>query len=170
MFSTSELAKRSFTFCVIPVGTPPHLRKRFQISTLHEANSPRSKQVELIDVVARSLAGLAVARHAVPDLVLHDQHPELFELLAQLLYVVADHAVIDVHVRPVIEHVEAAGDVNLQRRGEELRLFLVLRAETVVQVLENRHILGARVGEVVPVDHADAAVYDGLFDRLQPLF
>lgn len=37
MFSISRLANRSFTFCVIPVGIPPHLRKRFQISTLYAA-------------------------------------------------------------------------------------------------------------------------------------
>ena len=33
MFSTSRLDSRSLTFCVMPVGMPPHLRKRFQIST-----------------------------------------------------------------------------------------------------------------------------------------
>lgn len=33
MFSTSREESRSFTFCVIPVGIPPHLRNRFQIST-----------------------------------------------------------------------------------------------------------------------------------------
>lgn len=32
MFDTSGLARRSFTFCVMAVGSPPHLRKRFQIS------------------------------------------------------------------------------------------------------------------------------------------
>ena len=29
--------RRSFTFWVAPVGTPPHLRKRFQISALYAA-------------------------------------------------------------------------------------------------------------------------------------
>lgn len=29
MFSTSRLLKRSLTFCVMPVGIPPHLRNRF---------------------------------------------------------------------------------------------------------------------------------------------
>ena len=32
MFSISGEESRSFTFCVAPVGIPPHLRKRFQIS------------------------------------------------------------------------------------------------------------------------------------------
>lgn len=34
MFETSGLASRSFTFCVIAVGSPPHLRNLFQISIL----------------------------------------------------------------------------------------------------------------------------------------
>lgn len=34
MFSTSREESRSLTFCVMPVGIPPHLRKRFQISTV----------------------------------------------------------------------------------------------------------------------------------------
>ena len=32
MFSISGEESRSFTFCVAPVGTPPHFRNRFQIS------------------------------------------------------------------------------------------------------------------------------------------
>ena len=35
MFSISGLCSRSLGFCVAPVGTPPHLRKRFQISALY---------------------------------------------------------------------------------------------------------------------------------------
>ena len=61
--------------------------------------------MELIDVVARGLAGLAVARHAVPDLILYDQHTKLFELFSQFLDVVADDTVVNVHVRAVVEHV-----------------------------------------------------------------
>jgi len=37
MFSISGEERRSFTFWVAPVGTPPHLRKRFQISALYAA-------------------------------------------------------------------------------------------------------------------------------------
>ena len=78
--------------------------------TLPYLNAPRGqfaaqKQVELIDVVARGFSRLAVACHAVPNLVLHDQHSELLELLAQLLDVVANDAVVDVYVCAVIEHV-----------------------------------------------------------------
>ena len=37
IFSISLLASRSLMFCVMPVGIPPHLRKRFQISTEYAA-------------------------------------------------------------------------------------------------------------------------------------
>lgn len=77
--------------------------------------------------------------------------------------------VVDVHVRPVIEHVERSGDVDLQRRRKELRFLLVLRPEAIVEVLEYGHILRARVCEIVPVDEPDAAVDDGLFHGLEAL-
>ena len=125
--------------------------------------------MELIDVVARGLARLAVASDPVPHLILHDQHPELPELLAQLLDVVADDAVVYIHVALVVEYVQTACDVYLQRRRQKLRLLLVLRTEAVVEVLQNGHILRARVGEVVPVDEPDTAVYDGLFHGLEAL-
>ena len=64
--------------------------------------------------------------------VLYHQHPDLFQLLAQLLDVIADNAVVDVHVAAVVEHVEGAGDVDFQRRGDVLRLFLILRPQQVV--------------------------------------
>ncbi len=78
--------------------------------------------MHLVDVVAGGLAGGPVDGDAVPHLVLHHQHPDLFQLLAQLLDVVADNAVVDVHVAAVVEHVEGAGHIDFQRRGDVLRL------------------------------------------------
>ena len=37
IFSISRLASRSFTFCVMPVGIPPHFLNLFQISTEYTA-------------------------------------------------------------------------------------------------------------------------------------
>ena len=45
--------------------------------------------------------GGAVDGHAVPDLILHHQHPDFLELLAQLLDVVADDAAIQSKVNMV---------------------------------------------------------------------
>ena len=38
--------------------------------------------------------------------ILHDEHTQLFELLAQLLDVKADDAVIDIHVGVVVKNVQ----------------------------------------------------------------
>ena len=64
------------------------------------------KKVHFVDIVAGGLALFTVDRDAVPHRVLHHQHPDLLELLAQLLDIEADHAVFDIHVAAVVEHVE----------------------------------------------------------------
>ena len=125
------------------------------------------KQVHLVNVIAGGLAGGPVDGDAVPHLVLHHQHPDLFQLLAQFLEVIADNAVVDVHVAAVVEHVEGAGDVDFQRRGDVLRLFLVLRPQQVVEVLQDGHILRAGVIEIVLIDQPHTAVNDGFLYRLQ---
>ena len=125
--------------------------------------------MKLVNVVAGGLASGPVDGDAVPNLVLDDQHPQLFQLLAQLLDVIADNAVVDVHVGPVIEHIQTAGDVDFQRRGDEMGLLFLLFQQKVIQVLQDGHILRPGVGQIVPVDQPDAAVNDGLFHRLQPV-
>ena len=70
----------------------------------------------------------------------------------------------------MIEHIQGAGDVDFQRRGNVLRFLLVLGAEQVIQILQDRHILRARVVQVIVVDQPDAAVDDGFLYRLQALF
>ena len=89
--------------------------------------------------------GGAVDGHTVPDLILHHQHPDFFELLAQLLDVVADDAAIHIHVRVMVEHIQRAGDVDFQSSGDVLRFLFILRTEGVIQVLQQRHILRFRV-------------------------
>ena len=67
----------------------------------------------------------------------------------------------------MVEHVEGAGDVDFQRRGDVLRLFLILRPQQVVQILQNGHILRARIVEVVLIHQPHTAVNDGFLHRLQ---
>ncbi|MDY3976486.1 MAG: hypothetical protein SOY77_08375, partial [Eubacteriales bacterium] len=55
-------------------------------------------KVELVHVVARCLVLGAVDGNSVPHLILHDQHTELFELLAEFADVIADEAVVDIHI------------------------------------------------------------------------
>ena len=108
------------------------------------------QQVHLVDVVAGGLVGGTVDGDAVPHLVLDHQHTDLFQLLAQLLDVIADNAVVDVHIALMVEHIEGAGHIDFQRRGDVLCLFLLLRPQQVVEVLQDGHILRAGVIEIGP--------------------
>ena len=65
----------------------------------------------------------------------------------------------------MVEHVERAGNVDFQSRGDVLCLLFLLPPQLVIQVLQNRHILRLRVAEIIPVHHAHTAVDDGLFHR-----
>ena len=125
------------------------------------------QQVHLVNVVTGGLVGGAVDGNAVPHLVLDHQHPQLFQLLAQLLDVVADDPVVNVHVGPVVEHVQTAGDVDFQRRGDEVGLLFLLFQQKLVQVLQDGHILRAGVLQVLPVDQPHTAVNDRFLNRLE---
>src|SRR5699024_3485727 len=60
--------------------------------------------------------------------------------------------------------------IDFQRRGDVLRLFLVLRPQQVVEVLQDGHILRAGVIEIVLIHQPHTAVNDGFLNRLQALF
>ena len=84
------------------------------------------KQVHLVDVITGGLVGSAVNGNAVPHLILDHQHTDFLELLAQLLNVIADNAVIDVHIALVIEHIEGAGYIDFKGRGDILGFLFLL--------------------------------------------
>ena len=84
------------------------------------------KQVHLVDIVAGGLVGSAVNGNAVPHLILDHQHTDFLELLAQLLDVIADNAVIDVHIALVVEHIEGAGYIDFKGRGNILGFLFFL--------------------------------------------
>ena len=60
-------------------------------------------------------SGTAVGGNTPPHGILHDQHTEFFQLLAQLLDVEADDTVVDIHVGVVVENVQRTLDVDFQR-------------------------------------------------------
>ena len=111
--------------------------------------------------------GFPVDGDTVPDLILNNQHTDLLELLAQLLDVVADHPVADIHIGLVIEHIQRAGDIDFQRGGNELGFFFLLLAQTVIEITEDGHILRLGIIEVVLIHHPHTAVNDGFLHRLQ---
>ena len=111
--------------------------------------------------------GRPVDGDTVPDLILDNQHPDFLQLFAQLFDVIADDAVMHIDVGPMIEHIQRTRDVDFQRRGDVLGLLLVLSAQQVVQILQNRHILRPGVVEIILVDQPHTAVDDGFLHRLQ---
>ena len=54
--------------------------------------------MELVDVVPGGFAGFPVDGDAVPNLILNNQHTDLLHLLAQLFDVVADKAIVHIHI------------------------------------------------------------------------
>ena len=123
--------------------------------------------MELVHVVARCLVLGAVDGDSVPHLILHNQHTELFKLLAEFADVIADEAVVDIHIRSVIEDVQRAVNIDFKGSCDALRLRLLLISQNVVEVFEDRHFLRLGVCKKLLIDHANTAVNDGLLNRLQ---
>ena len=82
--------------------------------------------MHLIHIISGGLATAAVCRDTPPYLILHDEHSQLFHLLAQFLDVIADDAVIDVHVSAMIEQVQGAFHIDFQCGGNVVGFLLVL--------------------------------------------
>ena len=72
------------------------------------------QQVKFVHIVTGGSSIGTVGGHPAPHLILRDQHAQLLQLFAELLDVVADQAVVDVHVGPVIKQVQGTFDVDFQ--------------------------------------------------------
>ena len=70
----------------------------------------------------------------------------------------------------MVEHVQTAGDVDFQRRGDELGLLFLLRPESIVQILQDGHILRPGVGEVLLIHQPHTAVNHCFLHRLEAVF
>ena len=70
--------------------------------------------MELVGKVPCGLALAAVGGDAAPNLVLDNEHPQLFELFAQLLDVKGHKPVPDVHVGAVIKYIQGAGHIQVK--------------------------------------------------------
>jgi len=125
--------------------------------------------VHLIHIIPCGLSAAAVCRDTSPHLILHNEHTEFLHLFAQFLDVVADDAVVDVHIGAVVEQVQTTLDVDFQCGGNMMGFFLVLLEQGVVQVLKNGHILRAGVGKIFAINQMHTAVNDGFLHRQQTL-
>ena len=125
--------------------------------------------MKFIHIVTGVLPGSAVFRHAPPYLVLNNEHPQLFELLAKALDVVADDPVVYIYIRPVIEHIKGPRHINLQRRGDAAGFPLLLFQQALVQVAQDGDIFGLRVVQVRLVNDAHTAVNHRFFHGFKPI-
>ena len=119
------------------------------------------QKVHLIHIIPGGLAAAAVCGDTPPDLILHNEHSQLLHLLAQFFDIIADDAVIDVHVSAMVEQVQTTLDVDLQCGGNMMGFLLVLLEQGVVQILKNGHILRAGVRKIFAVNQMHTAVNDG---------
>ncbi len=123
--------------------------------------------MELVHEIPGGAPDSSVDSDGVPHRVLNNEHPRLFQVLAQALDVKADQAVGDVHGGAVVEEVQGTVHIQVQCLGHSVGLRDVLGQQGVHQVAQNRHILGPGVGKVGLVDHLHRPVDDRLFDGLQ---
>ncbi len=126
------------------------------------------QKVELIHEIPGGAADGPVDGDCVPHRVLDNEHPRLFQVFAQALDVKADQPVADVHSGAVVEEVEGAVDIQIQRLGHTVRLRDTLRQQRLHQVAQNGHILRPGVGKVGLVDLLHRPVDNRFLDGLQP--
>ncbi len=125
------------------------------------------KQMELVGKIPGSLAHAAVGGDTAPNLILDNQHPQLFQLLAQILDVEAHKPVFNVHIGTVIKDIQATGHIQVKGLRHPVGLRDVLGGQGGVEVGKDGHFLRGGVCQVGPVDHLHGPVDHRLFDRLQ---
>ena len=129
---------------------------------------PMEQQVKFVYIVPGGFALAAVHRHPVPHLILDDQHPQVFQLLAQGFDIKAHQPIVDIHIGPMVKHIQTAVDIQLQSGTDPLGLRLRLRPDLVPQIFQNGHILRSGVCQITPVHLPQRAVNDGFLHRGQP--
>ena len=109
-------------FCVAPVGTPPLSEPFPNLGAVRCGLFLFQQKVELVHEIPGRPADGPVDGDGVPHRVLDNEHPRLFQVLAQPLDVKADQAVGNVHGGAVVEEVEGAVHVQIQCLGHPVGL------------------------------------------------
>ena len=108
------------------------------------------------------LALSSVLCNTVQDRVEDDQHTDGHKLLAEVKDVIADQAVIRVHIGFLGEGVQRAIGKQLNGKSNLLRFGFGLLEKLRPEVLQGRHLAGVVVLLIVAVDACRTAVNDGL--------
>ena len=74
---------------------------------------------------------------------------------------------VQINITLMIKHVQRTVDVDLHSGRYSLRLGLGLCSQKVIQVAEDRHILGTGILQILAVDKPRTAVDNRLFNRRQ---
>lgn len=120
------------------------------------------QKVDFIDEDEGVLALGSVLRNAVQDRVEDDQHTDGHKLLAEVKDVIADQAVIRVHIGFLGEGVQRAIGKQLNGKSDFLRFGFGLLEKLRPEVLQGRHLAGVVVLLIGAVDACRTAVNDGL--------
>lgn len=120
------------------------------------------QKVDFIDEDEGVLALSSVLCNTVQDRVEDDQHTDGHKLLAEVKDVIADQAVIRVHIGFLGEGVQRAIGKQLNGKSNLLRFGFGLLEKLRPEVLQGRHLAGVVVLLIVAVDACRTAVNDGL--------
>ena len=125
--------------------------------------------MELIEVTPSSKTFLIVGVYRSSHKFIRDVHGDLAKVFTHTLQNDTDYTGIRLDIGMVVEQVEGAGAVKLQRRCYTLCLRLRLPQQLLVQILQQRHFAAADPQRQLPVHQPHTAVNDRLFNGLQAL-
>ena len=125
--------------------------------------------MELVTVEPGVGVQFPVFGDSAPDLVLDDEHTQLFKLFPQFLNVKAHKTVLNIHVGTVVENVKAACHIELQGGGDTGSLQLRLSLNFLIEIAEDRHIFRSGVSQIPAVHGGNGPVNNGLFNGLQSI-
>ena len=149
------------TVCAVLSDTLPELEQELGGIFMHE------QQIDLVDEDEGLSAFHTVRRDPVDDGIQDDQHTYGPELLAELQDVVADQAVVGIHIRLLGEGVQGSSGEQLQLQCQGLGLRFRLLQELVPEVCQCRRRALVIALLIEAVDVLRTAVYDGLLPFLE---
>lgn len=127
------------------------------------------QDMELVKVAPCSDPGLVVGVHRRRDKLIGGVHGDLAEVFAQPFEDDTHHPGIEVDIGGVVEQVEGAGAVELQRRCHTAGLRLRLFQKLLVQILQQRGLGRFQPQRHFPVHQPHTAVNHGFLNGLQAL-